>query len=282
VRFNIGSRIDYYDEIEEWSYDPRGSVHLTVTDTTTLKGGLGMFSQPPQFQETSPGLGNPDLEPTSTVHAGIGAEQKVWENVTLGVDGFYKHLYDNIVGTGTGSAPFFTNDGEGRIYGMEVSAKVEPGENGRFFGYLSYTLSRSERNDRGEGWRLFDFDQPHILTVAAVWRLGRGWEAGGTFRLVSGNPETPIVDRRYNASTGIYSPVYGALNSDRNPAFNRLDLRVEKEWRWPDWKLALYLDVQNVYNAENPEGTIWDYEFRQKDTIRGLPIIPNIGVRGEI
>jgi TonB family protein len=282
VRFNLGSRVDYYDEIQEWSYDPRGSAHLTVTETTTLKAGIGMFSQPPQFQETSPGLGNPDLEPTSTLHVGAGAEQKIWDNVTLGVDGFYKHLYDNIVGTASGNAPFFTNDGEGRIYGMEVSAKVDPGENGRFFGYLSYTLSRSERNDRGEGWRLFDFDQPHIATIAAVWRLGRGWEAGGTFRLVSGNPETPIIGSRQNTTTGLYSPIYGGVNSDRAPSFNRLDLRVEKEWRWPDWKLALYLDVQNVYNAENPEGTIYDYRYDQKTAIRGLPIIPNIGLRGEI
>jgi TonB family protein len=280
VRFILGSRVDYYDEIGEWAYDPRGSAHLTLTDSTTLKGGIGMFSQPPQFQETSPGLGNPELEPTNTLHVGMGIDQQIVEGFSVGVDGFYKHLYDNIVSTQFGEAPFFTNDGEGRIYGMEVSAKVDP--RGRFFGYLSYTLSKSERNDRGEGWRLFDFDQPHILTVAAVYRLGRGWEAGATFRLVSGNPSTPIVGSSLNTITGVYSPLYGPLNSDRNPAFNRLDLRVEKEWRWPDWKLALYLDVQNVYNAENQEGIIYDYQYREKDTIRGLPIIPNLGLRGEI
>jgi len=280
VRFILGSRVDYYDEIEEWSYDPRGSAHLTVADGTTLKGGIGMFSQPPQFQETSPGLGNPDLEPTSTLHVGLGFEQRIVEGFTVGVDGFYKHLYDNIVGTQFGNAPFFTNDGEGRIFGGELSAKVDP--RGRFFGYLSYTLSRSERNDRGEGWRLFDFDQPHILTVAAVYRLGRGWEAGATFRMVSGNPNTPIIGSSLNTITGAYSPLYGRLNSDRNPAFNRLDLRIEKEWRWPDWKLALYLDVQNVYNAENPEGIVYDYRYDQSEPVRGLPIIPNLGLRGEI
>lgn len=282
VRFILGSRIDYYDEIGEWSYDPRGSTHITVTETTTLKAGIGMFSQPPQFQESTPGLGNPDLEPTRTLHVGTGIDQQITDNITFGVDGFYKHLYDNIVGTALGGAPYFTNDGEGRIYGAEFSAKVDPGENGRFFGYLSYTLSRSERNDRGEGWRLFDFDQPHILTVAGVWRLGRGWEAGATFRLVSGNPNTPIVGSSLNTVTGLYSPLYGRLNSDRNPAFNRLDLRIEKMWTFVDWKLALYLDVQNVYNAENPEGIIYDYQYRERTTIRGLPILPNLGIRGEL
>lgn len=280
VALVLGSRLDYYSEIEEWSYDPRASTHITVVDGTTLKAGIGMFAQPPQFQETSPGLGNPDLEATHTVHLGLGLDQRIIEGVNVGLDGFYKHLYDNIVGTGTGEQPFFTNDGQGRIYGMEVSARVDP--RGRFFGYLSYTLSRSERNDRDEGWRLFDFDQTHILTVAMVYRLGRGWETGATFRLVSGNPDTPIVGSTLNTSTGQYSPIYGRLNSDRNAAFNRLDVRIEKQWTFDAWKLALYLDVQNVYNAENPEGTTYDYEYRQRETVIGLPIIPNLGLRGEL
>jgi hypothetical protein len=249
-------------------------------DGTKLSAGIGSVSQPPQFQESSPGLGNPDLDPTHSLHVSGGVEQTVTEGMTVGLDGFYKHLYDNIVNTATGDAPFFTNDGEGRIYGMEVSARVDP--RGRFFGYLSYTLSRSERNDRGEGWRLFDFDQTHILTVSSVYRLGRGWEAGATFRLVSGNPDTPIVGSTLNTGTGQYSPIYGRLNSDRNAAFNRLDVRVEKQWTFTAWKLALYLDVQNVYNAENAEGVTYDYEFRNRDTIIGLPIIPNLGLRGEM
>jgi TonB family protein len=285
VRFVLGSRIDYYEEIDEWAYDPRGIAHWTVTEGTTLKGGVGMFSQPPQFQESSPGLGNPDLEPTSTLHVGAGFEQVLMDGFTAGIDGFYKHLYDNIVGTALGDAPYFTNDGQGRIYGMELSARVEPHPSfldGRFFGYLSYTLSRSERNDRGEGWRLFDFDQPHILTAVAVYRLGRGWEAGATFRLVSGNPNTPIIDASLDPISGQFSPVYGRLNSVRDPVFNRLDLRIEKLWTFTGWKLALYLDVQNVYNAENREGQSYDFEYREQQAVRGLPIIPNLGLRGEL
>ena len=34
-----------------------------------------MFSQPPQFQESSPELGNPNLKATRTVHADIGVDQ---------------------------------------------------------------------------------------------------------------------------------------------------------------------------------------------------------------
>ncbi|MDH5672185.1 MAG: TonB family protein [Myxococcales bacterium] len=281
ARLVLGSRIDYFSEIDAFSFDPRSSVHYTLTETTTLKAGVGMFTQPPEWHESSPKLGNDNLRPTRTLHLSAGADQQVTEGIKLGLDGFYKHLYDLVVGTELGQPPIFENGGEGRIYGMELAATVNP--RGRFFGYLSYTLMRSERMDHpGQPWRLFDFDQPHILTASAVYRLGRGWEAGATFRLVSGNPNTPIIGDVLNTATGQHSPVFGRVNSARNDAFNRLDLRLEKLWTFDAWKLAFYLDVQNVYNEVNPEGYVYDYEYRKREPIRGLPILPNLGLRGEI
>ena len=41
--------------------------------------------------------------------------------------------------------------------------------------------------------RPYDFDQPNNLTVLGTYQLGRGWSAGARFRLVSGNPYTPVV-----------------------------------------------------------------------------------------
>jgi hypothetical protein len=132
------------------------------------------------------------------------------------------------------------------------------------------------------GYRLFDFDQTHILTFASTVRLGRGWELGGTFRYVTGNPRTPIVGSTFDANTGLYTAQLGRINSLRNPAFNRLDVRVEKTWTFDAWRLAAYLDIQNVYNAENPEGVQYSYDYSQSNSIRGIPIIPIIGVRGEL
>lgn len=280
LRLSLGSRIDYYSEIKEFSFDPRFSTHYALTETTSLKGGVGLFSQPPEFQESSPVLGNPDLDPTQTLHVGAGVDQTLTEGWTLQIDGFYKHLYDRIVGSELGVAPFFVNGGEGRIYGMEVALRVDP--TGRLFGYLSYTLSRSERRDAEGDWRLFDFDQTHILTMAAVYRLGKGWEVGALFRLTSGNLFTPIEGSNLNVINSNYSPIFGALNSERDPAFHRLDVRVEKQWIWPSWKLALYLDVQNAYNRQNPEGNVCDFEFRECQPIEGLPILPILGLRGEM
>jgi TonB family protein len=277
-----GLRLDYYREIEEWSFDPRLTTIVSVTDTDRIKAGVGIFSQPPEFQESNVDLGNPDLEPIHALHLGLGYERDVDEGITAGVELFYKHLWDRVVGTENAAPPRFTNDGIGRIYGLELSARVEP-EGRRWFGFLSYTLSRSERRDHpNDRWRLFDFDQTHILSVAGVVRLGRGWEVGATFRLVTGNPTTPVSFAVNDNNAAVYDPVYLATNSARNPYFHRLDLRVEKLWDFEDWKLALYLDVQNVYNATNPEGVAYQFDYLSAAEIPGLPIIPSLGVRGEL
>ena len=141
---------------------------------------------------------------------------------------------------------------------------------------------RSQRKDRDGGWYLFDFDQTHIFAAAGNVMLGKGWEIGAVMRFVSGNPETPVTGSFFNTNTNSYTPVYGRVNSTRAPSFNRLDVRFQKTWKFSSWQLAAYLDIQNTYNAKNIESTSYSYDYRQRANVRGLPIIPIIGVRGEL
>ena len=278
LRLVLGVRVDYYSEIDEHSFDPRLVAIQTIAERTRVKLGVGLFSQPPSLQEAVPGLGNPDLEPTTALHLGAGVEHELPAGFEIGADGFYKYLWSRVVSTPSGAPPFFSNDGEGRIYGLELFGRVPFGR--QLFGMFSYTLSRSERRDADGRWRAFDYDQTHVLVAAAGLRLGRGWEAGVAFRLVSGNPYTPIVAGELDLNHGVAVPIYGELNSARNPLFHRLDARIEKTWTFPDWRLSFRIDVQNVYNATNREGEIYSWDFRESTDLPGLPIIPSIGVKG--
>jgi len=278
----LGLRLDYFKEIDAYVFDPRLVARYEIHEGTILKLGAGMFGQPPEFQESSAQIGNPNLDPIRAAHFGLGVDQDFGSGISLGVEGFYKQLWNRVVGVPQGLPPLFTNEGIGRIYGMEVSGRIRP-VGRRFFAYLSYTLSRSERRDHpGDPWRLFDFDQTHIFTVAGVYRLNRGWEVGATLRLVSGNPDTPVTGARLDLTNAVYSPLNGAVNSTRSPLFNRLDVRIAKQWTFQSWKLSLYLDIQNVYNQNNREGTSYSYDLSQSAAIRGLPILPALGIRGEL
>ncbi|NOY92243.1 MAG: TonB-dependent receptor [Deltaproteobacteria bacterium] len=278
----LGLRLDYFQEIDAFVFDPRLVARYEIREGTVLKAGAGMFGQPPEFQESNSQVGNPRLDPIRAAHFDVGVDQELGEGIRFGVEGFYKQLWRRVVGVPGGLDPVFTNEGVGRIYGLEVSGRIEP-IGRRFFGYLSYTLSRSERRDGpGERWRLFDFDQTHIFTLSGVYRFNRGWELGGTLRLVSGNPNTPISGSIYDATSGVYLPINGRINSTRNPLFNRLDVRISKEWAFQSWKLSLYLDVQNVYNRANREGINYNFDYSESAPIRGFPILPALGIRGEM
>ena len=47
-------------------------------------------------------------------------------------------------------------------------------------------------------------------------------------------------------------------------------------------KLAVYLDVQNVYAAENAEGYRYSFDYSKRAPVSGLSLFPNLGVRGEL
>ncbi len=283
VRLVLGLRLDYFSEITAFSVDPRLTTVFAVRDDMRVKLGAGLYSQAPEFQESDATIGNPDLVPIKAVHLGAGWEYDAFPGARFGVEGFYKYLWDRPVVTPGGVDPFFVSEGIGRIYGAEISATIRPATGRNYFGYLSYTISRSERKDGPlEPWRLFDFDQTHILTAAFVYNFKRNWEIGGLFRLVSGNPYTPVIGSIYDALSDVYIPIDGRVNSLRNPLFNMLDLRVQKKWIFQGWRLAVFLDIRNVYNRQNQEGIIYNYDFSQSTPLLGLPIIPALGIRGEL
>ncbi|HET6415273.1 MAG TPA: TonB-dependent receptor [Polyangiales bacterium] len=282
TRLILGLRLDYFGDISAFTVDPRLTTIFTVAKDMRVKLGVGLFSQPPEFQESDVTIGNPNLDPIQAVHVGAGWEYDAFPGVRFGVEGFYKYLWDRTIATPNGEAPFYVTGGIGRIYGGEFSINLRPATGRQYFGYLSYTLSRSERKDGElEPWRLFDFDQTHILTLAFVYNFRRNWEIGGTFRLVSGNPNTPVIGSVYDALSDVYIPIDGRVNSIRNPLFNELNLRVQKKWILDGWRLAVFLDIRNAYNAKNQEGIIYNYDFSQQTPLYGLPIIPALGVRGE-
>jgi hypothetical protein len=169
--------------------------------------------------------------------------------------------------------------------GLETLLKYKPDR--RFFGWLAYTLSRSIRqNSKDAPEYPFQYDQTHNLTVLGSYRLGRGWEFGARFRLVSGNLTTPVVGppslpALFAADAGSYAPLQGRLNSQRLPLFHQLDLRVDKRWQFEVWQLVAYLDVQNAYNHASVEGVQYNYDYSRSAYATGLPILPSLGVRAE-
>ncbi len=275
-----GVRADYQKEAAAWSVDPRFGARYEATDDLTLKGAAGVYTQPVVYYMLIPEIGNPDVDPERVLQTSLGFEVDPDARVHLDVDAFYKRWLRRIVPTEGGAPPRFENTGEARAYGLETMVRATPLQ--ELDTLVSYTLSRSERNDRGDAWRLYTKDQTHNLSLVASYEVGAGVTFGARFRYVTGNPETPVVGAVYAAELDQYRAVYGPVASARRPAFHQLDVRIDKRWEAGPVALVTYLEVFNVYNAQNEEATSYSYDFSKSEPVSGMPIFPNIGLRGEL
>jgi hypothetical protein len=274
-----GLRIDRFAQAREIVVQPRLTARLDL-GAIVLKGGAGVFAQEanPLQAEDDPVFGNPALKTERARHYSLGLEYKPRADVSFDVTGFYKQLDHLVSRTPAGG---LENHGSGRVFGLEAVARADFTEH--FTGWIAYTLSRSQRRDSAGGaLRLFDYDQTHNLTAVGSWLLPRNWQVGARLRLISGFPNTPVTGAVYDSSRDRYDPVYGPVNSGRNPLFGQLDVRLDKRWVFPRWMFSVYLDMQNVTNRANTEAPSYDFNFRQSRGVQGLPVLTIFGLRGEL
>ena len=286
LRVVPGLRIDWFDYNghHNVAVDPRLMVRWQATDWLTLKGGTGLYHQAPELQVIDETYGNPELPPSASVQTSFGAEFAFLEDWEISVTGFYNHMFDmaeptNAIASGGADGEVaranFAANGVGRAYGAELLVRKRFGE--WVHGWLTYTISRSERRVGDDRWELFLFDQTHVLNLAWTFLLPDDWSIGARFRLTSGNTTDRVVGAVYDADKDSYDPIYHG--KERLPLFHQLDLRVDKRFLFETWILEIYLDIQNVYYARNAEFYRYKYDYSERDVIEGLPILPTLGFR---
>jgi hypothetical protein len=263
--------------------EPRLAIWFQAHPRLALRAAIGVYHQAPQSSDFSTVFGNPKLTAELGIHYVVGVEWKPTDHLHIEAQGFYKDLRNLVVrAEHVGDAPL-ENGGLGRVYGGELLIREELWKN--FFGWVSYTLSRSERRDHpDQDWRLFQYDQTHILTLLGSYKLPYGFQVGLRFRFVSGNPYTPAAGAYFDVRTDQYIPIWGATYSARLPPFHQLDLRIDKEFVFNRWKFVAYLDIENLYAAQSIEAAAYNYNFSKIDAstgVSGLPFLPVIGIRGE-
>lgn len=150
-------------------------------------------------------------------------------------------------------------NGRMRAYGLEIMLKKNEG---KFNGWISYTLSRSEQQTPGRTiletginngeWYKSAFDKTHNLAITSAYELNKKWSFGANFALQSGQPVTfPNGQYQY---LGITVPSYGLRNENRLPAYHHLDISAtlspsknSSRSTKSEWVFSIY----NLYNRKN-------------------------------
>lgn len=291
VRVNM-DRFDSGDGDPRFNADPKLAVRWTLDDMWTLKAMGAMAHQWPSPQQVDDIWGDPDRPSVEGIQASLGLEWRWEDDWEVSLEGFYNHLTqlpgqdagltveDDEGGEGDGEVAgigtaFAAADVTGRAYGLEVLIRKRMGE--RYWGWISYTLSRAERTWPGQDWTLFDFDQTHVLNLAASVDLGNEWSVGARFSLSSGTLFEPVTDATYDADTDRYQPI--TAGRERLALYHRLDLRLDKTIRYETWLFEIYLDIQNVYNAANEEFPTYTFDYGSRIDGFFMPILPTIGIK---
>jgi hypothetical protein len=154
---------------------------------------------------------------------------------------------------------------QSRSYGLELMLKRDFTH--RLNGWISYTVSRSDRLVGDYGPVIpSDWDERHIASVLANYRLPRNWTVGGRLHYNTGRPYP--VPNVYLETVEYY----------RLASFLQLDVRVEKRFILTNYLLDAYLELDNATMSEQPDGIDRNADGSLKRT--GFRIIlPSVGIR---
>ncbi len=268
----------------------RLNCRYSITDDHVVKGAIGNYSQTPQptGHVLMEQWGDPMLPATKASHFVLGYEWQISELVRADIQAYINRQWniprlagpqETESGEITGVRDLWLDDGSGRMRGIELMLRHDRG--GRFFGWLAYTLSRSERyNHEKQEYDLYHEDETHHLQLVGSWRLPRLWETGFRLRYVTGKPAAPILEIKESQTYNHFIPVYGQTSSRRMDPFFQIDLRVDKKFVFDKWILSAYLDLQNIswffYRSPEFELPGW-YE---KTTVSNI-FMPGVGVKAQ-
>ncbi|MDR6457457.1 hypothetical protein J2786_000550 [Chryseobacterium vietnamense] len=247
--------------------EPRISANYRINEVSSVKGGYSRNTQNLHLLSNS-NSGNPTdqwigssytVKPEIADQISLGYSRNFNNNnYELNAEVYYKDMKNQIdfkngaqIGFDTGadveSELLF---GKGRAYGLELIAKKK---SGRLTGWISYTLSKTERKINGinnNEWYNARMDKTHDLSIVATYQLNPKWSFSGLFVYSTGNAVTfPTGKYELNGQT-IFQ--YSNRNADRMPAYHRMDLSAtyepstNKRFRG-SWTFGIY----NLYGREN-------------------------------
>jgi hypothetical protein len=90
-----------------------------------------------------------------------------------------------------------------------------------------------------------------------------------------------VTGSNFDSDNDVYIPVTGRIYSQRFDPFNQLDVRFDRKFIYDSWILTAYLDIQNLTNSRNSQNIQYSYDYKQNTKVRGLPILPTFGIKGE-
>ncbi|WP_284651252.1 TonB-dependent receptor [Flavobacterium terrisoli] len=269
IYYGNNATIAKFDNLE-----PRFSVSYTLDDNQSVKLGYNRMTQylhlisntqsPTPLDVWAPS--DQYLKPQHLDQTALGYFRNFKNDLySLEVETFYKEIKNRV--DYIDGANLIANEaiervvlnGKARAYGLEVLFRKN---SGRFKGWVSYTLSRTEQKVEGRTpeetginngrWYRTGFDKLHNLAVVANYKYNDKWRFSANFTLQTGQPVTfPTGQYQYQ---GVTVPIFSTRNENNLPTYHHLDVsatltpkkNIGRKWQ-SEWVFGIY----NLYNRQN-------------------------------
>jgi outer membrane receptor protein involved in Fe transport len=246
---NYGLRFDHYHAFSSGSQvSPRVNFVWQATDTTTVHAGYSRFFSPPPFEL----VGNssilkflnttaaPEITSGNVVQAersnyyDVGVQQKLSNELTVGVDSYYKQATD-LIDEGQFGAPIILtpfNYADGQVYGVEFTANYSVGH---FQSYANVAIQRAIGKDIVTGQFNFaaddlayiadhyihlDHEQQVTASAGASYEI-MGTRFSGDLLLGSGLRKDLVLPDGQGIPNGDRLPYYEQVNLGMSHDFDR-------------------------------------------------------------
>jgi outer membrane receptor protein involved in Fe transport len=281
---------------------PRLGISHPVTDNQTLFFSYGHFSKlpRPQFVYAKLGgsksrssfqtIGNPNLNPETTVAYELGLRNQITENDVLSLTAYYKDIFDYITakqfraiisGATRGTYTIYINQDYARIRGLEFEYKTRIGKMLRATISGSYSIATGKSSSANEA--AFNIQQgleENLKETYVIW--DRPWQGSANLNFYvakndplfgfgkgilddyniylrmfyqSGKRYTPYILNNVDPITGrlIYRTDVANPNSKIGDDWFYVDLNFEKYIDFSFGKFVLSLEIQNLLNNKNSQ-----------------------------
>ena len=281
---------------------PRIAIAHPISDNQTFTFSYGQYSKFPRPQyvytkllrtnarSTTQVIGNPDLNPETTVAYEVGLHNQLSENDALNVTAYYKDIFDYITPMtvqvpqtqySTGTYTTYVNLDYARTRGVEIEYIKRYSDWFRGNVSASYSIGTGKSSSAEE--ELYNiqqgnsdnikesylaWDRPFDATLALNFRVNKGKALFGfgngilddyniytRFFYESGMRYTPQIFLGNDPTTG--RPLY--ISDPNNPYgavgeyIMTLDLNIEKYFAVAGVKFVLSLEISNLLNRENAQ-----------------------------
>ena len=269
-----GLRVGRDATIDKTFTEPRLGVEWNLSPRTMLSLGVSRHNQPPPLEQALKDIGNPSLAHLRSTQRVLGLTQVLDDGWSVRAE-IYGKTFDGYAVDD--ELLKYRNGGSGTAQGFELLVKKDEREGGGpFTGFFSLSVSKSRRTNDLTGARFrFEYDQPVIATLVGQYKASDRWTWGAKWSYHTGSPTTPVV------GTGVYpdgrpKPIYGAINSERVPAYHRLDLRVDRK---VSANFTQYFELINAYNRKNVAGYSYSPDYATRTEVYQLPVLVSFGMQ---